>query len=266
MYISLRKDGNWLLGIKSLVHSHPMANNSFEYPEYLSFNTDYEKTLAEAMRLRMAGVSHKQALNILPEGSTITRHAYYNNGYNRSQAGQVEHIIDRIFSMLNKSSIHCIPRWVTMNTISGGINRTSGETYTQRLDALFFTSDIQILRAKRFASGFMIQVDATFRTNVQKMPLVAVTGITNTNATFLICLCFVRTENELDINHVFASMKSLIWNDCPPPQVIITDQGAALLSSISTHHPEAKHQLCTWHMFQNIGVESVLFRKNPPFR
>lgn len=109
----------------------------------------------------------------------------------------------------------------------------------------------------------MIQVDATFRTNVQKMPLVAVTGITNANATFLICLCFIRTENELDLNHVFASMKSLIWNDCSPPEVIITDQGAALLSSISMHHPEAKHQLCTWHMFQNIWGRVCSIRKKP---
>ena len=51
--------------------------------------------------------------------------------------------------------------------------------HTQRLDALFLTSDIQIAHAKRFASSFMIQADATFRANVQKMPLVSVTGITN---------------------------------------------------------------------------------------
>ena len=109
MYISLREDGNWLLGIKSLVHCDPMATNPFEYPEHLPFNTDYEKTLTEAARLRLAGVSYKQALNILPEGSTIRRHAYYNNSYNRIGAGQVEHIIDRIFSMLDRSAMHCIP-------------------------------------------------------------------------------------------------------------------------------------------------------------
>ena len=57
--------------------------------------------------------------------------------------------------------------------------------HTQRLDALFFTSDIQTARAKRSASSLIIQADATFRTNVQKMPLVSVTGITNTNATLL---------------------------------------------------------------------------------
>ena len=71
--------------------------------------------------------------------------------------------------------------------------------HTQRLDALFLTSDIQIAHAKRFASSFMIQADATFRANVQKMPLVSVTGITNNYAIFLICLCFIRTENQLDL-------------------------------------------------------------------
>ena len=248
----MRKDGNWLLGVKSLVHSHPMAENPFEYPEHLAFNSDYEKTLAEAARLRKAGVSHKQALNILPEGSSIRRHAYYNNGYNRTQAGQAEHVIDRIFAMLDKSATHCIPRWTTIK--DGGRN-------TQRLDALFVTSDMQIARAKRFASGFMVQVDAKFRPNVQKTPLVSVTGITNNNATFLICLCFIRSENQFDIDHVFSCMKSLIWNDCSSPAVIITDQGAALLASISNHHPEAKHQLCTWHMFQNIWGRICSIRK-----
>ena len=45
----------------------------------------------------------------------------------------------------------------------------------------------------------MIQVD-TFCTNIQKMPLVSVTGITNNNATLLICLSFIRSENQLDID------------------------------------------------------------------
>ena len=40
--------------------------------------------------------------------------------------------------------------------------------HTQRLDALFLTSDIQIAHAKRFASSFMIQADAAFRASVQK--------------------------------------------------------------------------------------------------
>lgn len=231
-----------------------MAENPCEYSEHSGFNSDYEKTLAETARLRMAGVSHKQALNILPEGSTIGRHAYYNTGYNRTQAGQVEHVIDRIFGMLDQSGMHCLSRWTTLQ---------NGNPSTKRLDALFFTSDMQIAPGKRFASSIMIQVDATFRTNVQKMPLVSVTGITNFNATFLLCLCFIRTENQVDLDHVFSLMKILFWNDCPAPQVIITDQESALLASISTHHPEAKHQLCTWHMFQNIWGRVCSIRKKP---
>ena len=44
-----------------------MATNPFEYPEHLPFNTDYEKTLFEAARLQLAGVSYKQTLNILQQ-------------------------------------------------------------------------------------------------------------------------------------------------------------------------------------------------------
>ena len=53
VYISLRKSGDWLLGVKSLQHSHPMADNPFEYAQHLKkFNTDYEKTQAEAAYLQ----------------------------------------------------------------------------------------------------------------------------------------------------------------------------------------------------------------------
>ena len=60
-------------------------------------------------------VSWSYAQNILPEGSTIRQQAYYNNTYNRTQAGKVEHVIDRIFYMLDLSGRHCIPRWTTIN-------------------------------------------------------------------------------------------------------------------------------------------------------
>ena len=77
--------------------------------------------------------------------------------------------------MLNMSGMHCIPRWTLM---------VESNANTRMLCFLLLIF------------GFMIQVDATFRTNVQKMPLVSVTGITNNNATFLISLCFIRTENR----------------------------------------------------------------------
>ena len=45
--------------------------------------------------------------------------------------------------------MHYIPRWVAMNEIGGSINATSSKRFIQRLDALLFTSDIQIARAKK---------------------------------------------------------------------------------------------------------------------
>ena len=63
--------------------------------------------------------------------------------------------------MLDRSAMHCIPQWTTLNDINSGM-------HTKRLDALFFPSDIQIACAKCFASSFMIQADAAFRASVQK--------------------------------------------------------------------------------------------------
>ncbi|KAF8472865.1 hypothetical protein BDZ91DRAFT_834697 [Kalaharituber pfeilii] len=59
---SMQKE--WLLGVNELNHTHEMAENPFEYPEHLVFDQDYEKILAEARRLKEAGVSHIQSNNI----------------------------------------------------------------------------------------------------------------------------------------------------------------------------------------------------------
>lgn len=165
--------------------------------------------LSTAARVREAGITHRQALNIVPPDTHIRRQAYYNNGYNRNSAGQQQHVIDRNFSLLDLAKMHCYPRYTEVPS-------TNGKSPTRRLDASFFTTDEQVRQAKRFASNFLIQVDATFSTNSHKMPLISNIAVSNTGATFVLGLCFTRSENELDVSHNLRCMQDLMWNDCPP--------------------------------------------------
>jgi len=52
----------------------------------------------------------------------------------------------------------------------------------------------QIKLARRFVSGFMYKIDATFNTNRLKLPLSVMVGIDNCGKTFLIAYCYITSE------------------------------------------------------------------------
>ena len=64
------------------------------------------------------------------------------------------------------------------------------------IDAIFFCSSEQITLARRFISGWMMEVDATIGTNDLRMPLSVCVGIINTSKTFPACYCFILGERE----------------------------------------------------------------------
>jgi predicted DNA-binding protein YlxM (UPF0122 family) len=125
----------------------------------------------------------------------------------------------------------------------------------RRLDQVFFVSNAQVIKAQRFCSEFMIQLDATFNTNALKLPLVNIVGVDNHNKTFTVALSFVRAEAATDFLFILDCLDELVFfGSAVRPKVLISDQAAGLFAAVSTH-PTWKtifHQLCQWHMFGNI--------------
>jgi hypothetical protein len=68
----------------------------------------------------------------------------------------------------------------------------------RRLEQIFFVSDAQIAKARRFCSDFVIEMDATFNTNSLKLPLANIVGVDNHMKTFTVALSFIRAEAEED--------------------------------------------------------------------
>jgi hypothetical protein len=84
---------------------------------------------------------------------------------------------------------------------------------------ILFCSEEMIHLGRRFASGFMIGMDATFRTNI-KIPLVLVVGMTNTGKTFPVTFSFVRSEHSDDFEFIIQWLEKLVWNDCSLPSIL----------------------------------------------
>jgi len=84
---------------------------------------------------------------------------------------------------LDASGFHVRLRWE---------NTFDGSKTGYRLEQIFFVNDDQVLKARRFCSGCVIQLDAAFNTNVLGMPLCNIIGA-NHEETFI---CFIRAETR----------------------------------------------------------------------
>jgi hypothetical protein len=59
---------------------------------------------------------------------------------------------------------------------------------------IFFILDEQICMARRFVSGFLYKTDATFNTNMRRLPLTVMVGIDNIGHMFPMAFMFITSE------------------------------------------------------------------------
>src|SRR3954451_8122955 len=98
----------------------------------------------------------------------------------------------------------------------------------------------------------MIEIDTIFNTNILRLPLTVVTGISNTGDSFPLAFSFVLSESKTSFDFIFESLKELVWEEYPPPLVIVRDQAKGLAVSLPYSMPRSVLQYCEWHAFENI--------------
>lgn len=96
-----------------------------------------------------------------------------------------------------------------------------------------------------------IQMDSIYRTNRYNMPLLHIVGHTNTNRTFTIAVCFMRSEKTGDYQWALEAFRELAGEHFHP-EAIVTDRELALMNAIQLVFPVARHILCAWHIGKNI--------------
>ena len=91
----------------------------------------------------------------------------------------------------------------------------------------------------------VLLIDATYKTNQYKIPLVIITGCTALNTTFYVGFAFVRGEKTPDYTWVLTQIKALYGElGISWPNIILTDAEKALIASIPVVFPNTAHLLC----------------------
>lgn len=96
-------------------------------------------------------------------------------------------------------------------------------------------------------------MDATYKTNRYKMPLLVITGQTGLHTTFYVAFAFIAREDEEYYSWILLQLQALYRKlQLLDPKAIITDCEAGLLPAMRNFWPTVPHLLCVWHINSNI--------------
>ena len=131
-------------------------------------------------------------------------------------------------------------------------DKISKEATARVFDAVFFILPELITLARRFCPDWMMQADGTFNTNIIKMPLIDMIGVTNIGLIFPFAFCFVMSESSKAWRFAFSCVETVVFEGLPKPRVVIADQGLGLRSCWNEVWPASILQFCEWHAAQNV--------------
>ena len=241
-------------------HNHAPNPDPFHHPKQMARKPQCAETLRIGAMVRGAGQSFSSATRILGQDEMyIPQKKYYSlirSGASLTREQQAEVLCTSLqsagFRVAIRESYH--------------LNPLTGERESRVVQQIFFCSSLQITLARRFINDWILQTDATFNTNVLRLPLSVITGATNTGHTFPVGLSFILSESAETFSFIDQQMDLLMWYDCNGPQVVLGDQAKGLISSIKNGRDQRKAegkraiilQLCAYHVASNMQTR---FRK-----
>ncbi|KAI8565765.1 hypothetical protein RHMOL_Rhmol03G0286900 [Rhododendron molle] len=99
----------------------------------------------------------------------------------------------------------------------------------------------------------VLVIDATYKTNEYRLPLLEVVGITSTMCTYSLMFAHLTNERVENLTWALSTLKKwMLGKGALLPSVFVTDRDLALLSAIEACFPSARHILCIWHINQCI--------------
>ncbi|POV96651.1 hypothetical protein PSHT_15033 [Puccinia striiformis] len=125
-------------------------------------------------------------------------------------------------------------------------------TATGAVQNLFFAHPRSIHLAQIYHHVALL--DATYKTNSSKIPLLHIIGQTATNRSFSIAFCFLTYKDDENYLWAVNILKNIIWRAERIPKVFVTDRDAALRKALALVFPDSQANLCTWHLNTNIAT------------
>ena len=109
------------------------------------------------------------------------------------------------------------------------------------------------------AFNIVLLMDSTYKTNIYRLPLLEIVGVTSTRLTFSVAFVLLSNERENNFIWTLQKLKGLFFRGDMYPQVIVSNRDLALMNAISVVFPEATNILCRFHINKNVKAKCKMF-------
>lgn len=228
----------WRIEAKQIGHNHPLSGSAYAFAQHRRL-TDTERGVvitalqAHAPAPAIVDILLQKASDEGRQSHTSIKEIYNVKSQMKSVALQGRTPSDAIIRELAKKGI---PNRYFLNP-------------NKELQYLMRTSPLAIVLSKYY--GYVLFIDATYKTNRYGMPLLHIIGMSPTNLSFTVALCFLAGKNQADYHWALSALLELVPN--LPTEVVLTDQCTALRNALREVLPNWKQQLCTWHLGENLN-------------
>ncbi|CAM8953518.1 unnamed protein product [Rhodiola kirilowii] len=224
----------WGLRVLCGIHNHPTVEfmDGHEYPSRL-------KPMEKQLVLDMANsTAPREILSILKQkdssNSTEVRSIYNviraNKSAKRGGLTQVQYVLEQL---IKKGYLH---DYLT-------------DPDTNEITDILWLHPKSLALAVNFSSVLII--DATYKTNEYRSPLLEVVGITSTLRTYSLMFAYLSHEKVENLEWALSILKRLMLEKgATLPSVFVSDRDLALLNAIGKCFPSSHHILCIWHINQ----------------
>ncbi|KAL9667895.1 hypothetical protein QQ045_002264 [Rhodiola kirilowii] len=224
----------WGLRVICGIHNHKAAEfmDGHEYPSRL-------KPKEKQLVLDMANsTAPREILSILKQkdssNSTGIKSVYNINGQDKSakRGGltQVQYVLEQL---IKKEYLHDYCTNPDTNEITD----------------ILWVHPKSLALAVNFSSVLII--DATYKTNEYRSPLLEVVGITSTMRTYSLMFTYLSHEMVENLTWALSILKRLmVEKGATLPSVFVSDRDLALINAIGTCFPLSHYILCIWHINQ----------------
>lgn len=147
----------------------------------------------------------------------------------------------------------------SVGIVEAAIHRLQAENfYTEygineqrELDFLFLSHPDSIKMLRQFND--VILLDCTYKTNRYNRPLLNICGVTGSNHTINVALCFLPGEREEHFVWALRQLDKLLRSErINAPKLFVSDRDQACLHALSTVFPLSKQRLCMWHLKKDV--------------
>jgi len=95
-------------------------------------------------------------------------------------------------------------------------------------------------------------MDSTYKTNLYRMALFEIFGVTSTYLTYSVGFAFMTSEKEDNFTWALQMLLKLLGPNSNMPKVVVTDRDTGMMNVVANVLPDSSAILCYFHVGKNV--------------